>query len=143
MSVEDSYDPANVLKKIDENYNPGQSEVLQTHIFWSVQWQNPFDIFLTELRNRAYGCRLALDKIVFTAKDNKIQELLSRDTNLNLKRAIDMCRACKQSTQHAKEMNASGSASHDIDKVSTKGSSHKVRTKSSSHKVRTKTIHTK
>ena len=136
MSEEDRNDPANVLRKIEEYCNPRQSEVLQTHRFWSVQWQNPFDIFLTELRNRADACnfeekdRMIRDKIVFTAK-GKIQELLLRDTNLNLKRAIDICRAYEQSIQHAKEMNASGSASHNIDKVSTTRSSHSQAAKQS------------
>ena len=87
------------------------------------------DIFLTELRNRADACnfeenyRMIRDKIIFTA-NGKIQELLLRDTNLNLKRAIAICRAYEQSTQQSKEMNARGSASHNIDKVSTTRSSH-------------------
>ena len=66
MSEEDRRDPANVLKKI-EYCNPRQSEVLQTHRFWSVQWQNPFDIFLTELRNRADACN-------FEEKDRMIRQ---------------------------------------------------------------------
>jgi hypothetical protein len=58
-----------------------QNEVLESHRFWNVQYQEPFDNFLTELRTRASSCnfdskdRMTRDKIVFTVQ-GKLQELL-------------------------------------------------------------------
>ena len=80
--------------------------------FWNVPWSTPFDTFLTELRNRAEACnlqekdRMIRDKIVFTAR-GKIQELLLRESDLKLPRAIDICRSYELSSQNVKEMNAS------------------------------------
>ena len=120
MSENEKKDPKNLLLMIEEYCNPKQSEVLMSYRFWNVPWSTPFDTFLTELRNRAEACnfqekdRMIRDKIVFTAR-GKIQELLLRESDLKLPRAIDICRSYELSSQNVKEMNASNPKS--IDKV--------------------------
>ena len=123
MSDEDKAKPYVMLQKIEEYCIPRQSEVLMSFRFWNVAWQTPFDSLLTELRTRTDACnfqerdRMIRDKIVFTAK-GKIQELLLRDANLNLHKAIDICRAYEQSMANVKEF--CGESSSKIDQVSKK-----------------------
>lgn len=109
---EDKDDPETVLKKIENYCSPIQNEVLQTHRFWNVKYHEPFDSFLTELRTRADSCnfqekdRMIRDKIVFSVS-GKLQESLLKESDLNLKKTIDICRAFEQSRLHAIEMNSS------------------------------------
>lgn len=58
--------------------------MLETHKIWTVQYQEPFYIFLTELRTRAASCNfeekedhMIRDKFVFTLT-GKLQELNER-----------------------------------------------------------------
>ena len=84
-----------MFQQIKEYCTPKQNVVLQTFRFWNVQLQEPFDTFLTELRTRAEACdfkekdRMIRDKIVFT-HTGKLQELLLRETDLTLGKAIDI-----------------------------------------------------
>ena len=103
-------DPINLLTQIASYCNPRQSVVLMSFRFWNTPWSSPFDTFLTELRSRANACdfkekdRMIRDKLVFSAK-GKVQELLLRDAELDLTRAIKTCRDFEQSAQQIKEMN--------------------------------------
>ena len=78
-------------------------------------------MFLTELYSRAASCnfkekdRMIRDKIVFNVS-GKLQELLLRETNLDLKKAIETCRAFEITSRNKKEMSASSEAQK-IDKV--------------------------
>ena len=116
---EDKTNPEKVFQQIKEYCTPKQNVVLQTFRFWNVQLQEPFDTFLTELRTRAEACdfkekdRMIRDKIVFT-HTGKLQELLLRETDLTLGKAIDICRAFEHSAKQVKEMSAS---SQKINKV--------------------------
>jgi len=79
----------------------------KTFRFWNVQYQEPFDNFLTELRTRASYCnfdnkdRMIREKIVFTVQ-GKLQELLLREDKLSVDKAIQICRAYEQSNKHVK-----------------------------------------
>ena len=87
-----------LFEKLEGYCNPRKNEVLESHRFWNVQYQEPFDNFLTELRTRASSCnfdnkdRMIRDKIVFTVQ-GKLQELLLREDKLSLDKAIQICRA--------------------------------------------------
>lgn len=114
---EEKNDPAKVLEKLEVYCNPRQNEVLESHRFWTTPYQPPFDKFLTELRVKVESCnygdqkdRMIRDKIVFTV-DETLQELLMRDIQLNLKKAINTCRAYEQSKLHVKELCATPSPS--------------------------------
>lgn len=94
--------PEKVFEQLQKFCNPRKNEVLETHRFWNVQYQDQFDNFLTELRTRAASCnfdanqdRMIRDKIVFTVT-GKLQELLLREDDLDLVKAIKICRAYEQ-----------------------------------------------
>ena len=53
---EDKDDPDLSLKKIEEYCNPRQNEVMQTFRFWKAEAHEPFDAFLSELREKAASC---------------------------------------------------------------------------------------
>jgi len=96
--------------KIEEYCNPRSNEVIKSHRFWCVPWREPFDMFLTELRNRADRCnfgaqrdRLISDKIIFSAQ-GKLQEQLLKEDKLELCKATQVCRAFEQSANHIKEI---------------------------------------
>ena len=71
-SDDDKHKPDKVLEALENYYNPRDNEVLKSHRFWNIQYQEPFDKFLTELKTRAVSCnfqekdRMVRDKIVFT-----------------------------------------------------------------------------
>ena len=101
---DDKHDPAKVLEKLEEYCNPRENEVFQSFRFWNIPFHEPFDVFLTELYSRAASCnfkekdRMIRDKIVFSVS-GKLQELLLRETNLDLKKAIETCGAFKITSQ--------------------------------------------
>lgn len=105
---EDKNDPDKVLTAIENYCNPRKNEVLESHRFWNTTYQEPFDKFLTELRTRASACnfqekdRMIRDKIVFSVT-GKLQELLLRDDDLDLAKAVKLCRAFEQSNKQARE----------------------------------------
>ena len=108
--------PDKLFEKLEGYCNPRKIEALESHRFWNVQYQEPFDNFLTELRTRASSCnfdnkdRMIRDKIVFTVQ-GKLQDTLSLD------KAIQICRAYEQSNKHVKELRENNSDSHAINKV--------------------------
>ena len=123
----DRNDPEKVLDKIQNFCNPRTNEVIECYRFWSVPWQDSFDIFLTELRNRADKCnfgaardRLIRDKIIFTSQGKLLERILKED-KITLEGIIHMCQAYEQSAIHVKEMKDGGiqiGHSNKINKVS-------------------------
>ena len=101
--------PIKVLEMLEKYCNPRKNEVLESHRFWNIQYQEPFDVFLTELRTRASACnyhdkdRMIRDKIVLSVT-GKLQELLLREDKLDLQKAISTCRAYEQSNKHVQEI---------------------------------------
>lgn len=129
--VAEMNDPKIVLQKIADYCNPRQNEVLQTFRFWNISFHEPFDAFLTELRTQAETCnfqekeRMIRDNIVFSVT-GKLRELLLRESQLDLKRAIEICRAYELTSKHVREM--SSNQAQKIDKVMTQQSNrHKTR----------------
>ncbi|CAC5360212.1 unnamed protein product [Mytilus coruscus] len=52
----DEKKPDKLFEKLEAYCNPRKNEVLESHRFWMVPYQEPFDNFLTELRTRANSC---------------------------------------------------------------------------------------
>ena len=117
----DKNDPAKVLEKLEEYCNPRENEVLQSFRFWNMPFHEPFDVFLTELYSRAASCnfkekvRMIRDKIVFSVS-GKLQELLLRESNLDLKKATEIYRAFEITSRAKKEMSPP-SEGYPIDKI--------------------------
>ena len=119
--------PDEVLTKLQAYCNPRKNEVLESHRFWNVAMEDPFDNFLTELRRRADCCnfkekdRMIRDKLVFSAK-GKLQELLLREDDLTLEKAIKICRAHEQTNKHVKELRETSQTQKlEVNKVAGKG----------------------
>ena len=78
-------------------------------------------MFLTELYSRATSCnfkekeQLIRDKIVFGVP-GKLQELLLRESNLDLKKAKEICRAFEITSRAKKEMSPP-SEGYPMDKI--------------------------
>lgn len=105
----DKNDPDKLFQKLQSYCNPRSNEVLESHRFWKLPYQDPFDSFLTDLKTRAASCnfkepdRMMRDKIVFTVT-GKLQELLRREDKLTLERTIQVCREYEQSNRQVKEL---------------------------------------
>ncbi|XP_062621337.1 uncharacterized protein K02A2.6-like [Saccostrea cucullata] len=118
---EDKNKPQDVFNKIEQYCNPRKNEVAESHKFWSTKYFEPFDQFLTELRIKAASCnfkeedRMIRDKIVFSCT-GKMQQLLLRDDDLDLKKAIKICQSYEQANRQAEEMKKENNAS--VHKVS-------------------------
>ena len=88
--------PDKVLEALERYCNPRDNEVIESHRFWTIPYQEPFAKFLTELKTRAAACkflekdRMLRDKIVFIVT-GKLQELLLREDNLTLDKAVKIC----------------------------------------------------
>ena len=121
-SNDDKHKPDKVLEALENYCNPRDNEVLESHRFWNIQYQEPFDKFLTELKTRAASCnfqerdRMMRDKIVFTVT-GKLQELLLRVDGLTLEKAVKVCRAYEQSTKQVKEFRDNSNPSDSSTKV--------------------------
>jgi len=108
---DDKNDPDKVLQQIEAYCNPRKNEVLETHRFWCVKFDDftSFEHFLTEVRRRAESCnfqekdRMIRDKIVLSTS-GKLQELLLREEKLELDKCLQICRAYEQSNRHVQEI---------------------------------------
>ncbi|KAL8567594.1 hypothetical protein ACOMHN_054407 [Nucella lapillus] len=107
---DDKKDPAKVFEKLAEYCAPRSNEVIETFRFWNHPLREPFDAFLTDLRSRANLCnfgtakdRMIRDKIVFTTT-GKMQELLLREKDLTLQRAVEICRSHEVTAKQTQEM---------------------------------------
>ncbi|PFX12101.1 Retrovirus-related Pol polyprotein [Stylophora pistillata] len=126
----DKDDPEKFLEALEKYCNPGDNEVMESHRFWNIEYQEPFDKLFTELLTRITACnflekdRMLRDKIVLTVT-GKLQELLLREESLTLEKTLKICRAFEQSTKQVKELknnigSASDSTPSNLNKVSKK-----------------------
>ena len=82
-----------VLEALERYCNPRDNEVIESHRFWNIPYQEPFDKFLTELKTRAASCnfqeknRTMREKIVLTVT-GQLQELIPREDSLRLAKAV-------------------------------------------------------
>lgn len=120
--ADDKHKPDKVLEALEKYCNPRDNEVLESHRFWNIPYQEPFEKFLTELKTRAASCnfqekdRMMRDKIVFTVT-GKLQELLLRVDGLTLEKAVKICRAYEQSNKQVKEFRDNPNLSNSATKV--------------------------
>ena len=127
--------PEKVFEQLQKFCNPRKNEVLETNRFWNVHYLDQFENFLTKLRTRAASCnfdanqdRMIRDKIVFTVT-GKLQELLLREDDLNLVRAIKICRAYEQSNKQVKEIRDSTQALQKVNRISNEAKSNRNKPK--------------
>ena len=101
--------PGKVVEALERYCNPRDDEVIESHRFWNIPYQEPFDKFLTELKTRAAACnflekdRMLRDTIVFTVT-RKLQELLLREDNLTLDKAVKFVELSNSQIDNSKNL---------------------------------------
>lgn len=102
-----------LLEKFGEYFLPKQNISVESHKFNTrVQSQGEsFDAFLTDLRRLAANCdfgamkdRLITDRIVSGIYERRIKDRLLREDKLDIKKAIDLCRAAEQADEHIRQL---------------------------------------
>ena len=123
-SADDKKDVKKVLEKLERYCMPLKNEDLASHKFWSLEYYEPFDKYLTDLRvlteEHSFGTftnRLIRDKLVFVTK-GRVQARSLREVDLTLDRAIAICCADKTAERCGKEFEKQ----KNVDKVKVKSS---------------------
>jgi hypothetical protein len=107
-----------VIEKFDAYCNPRTCQVFERYKFWSRDQQEgeTVDAYVTELKKMSVNCAfdnlkdsLIRDKLVFGINDEKVRERLLREETLDLKKAVDMCRAAEMTKHQIKNLNSSHS----------------------------------
>ena len=108
-----------VVEEFDSYVKPRTNVVIERHKFFTRTQQpsEPFDHFLTELQKLAKNCNfgdqeesLMRDRIIISISDDALQQRLLRDSDLNLKKTIECCRAAELSKMQQKTLKQSGQA---------------------------------
>ena len=99
-----------VLNKFKSYVEPRRNIVFERHKFWCVTHKEGLESFIAELRKQAAKCDFAepenmlRDKLVFAHRSDAVRERLLREKELNLQKALDICRAAEASHQQARQM---------------------------------------
>ena len=123
---EEQDDPAVLIEKFEAYCNPKRNITYERHLF-NTRMQSvneTIDAYVTELRLQAKNCEfgalcneLIRDRIVVGIRDDAVRSRLLREAELDLQKAVDICRAAEQTRSH---MDALKNATSTIDEV-TKG----------------------
>ncbi|KAJ8917065.1 hypothetical protein NQ315_012984 [Exocentrus adspersus] len=102
-----------LISKFEEYFMPKNNKSVETHKF-NTRLQLPgenFDNYLTELRKLAANCdfetykdRLITDRIVSGVRDPKVKERLLREPDLNLTKAVNICKTAEQTDNHIRQI---------------------------------------
>ena len=102
-----------LFRKFEEYCNPRRNITFERHKFFTCVQQptENIDQYVTELRTRASTCEfselcesLIRDRIVCGISCNTLREKLLQETDLDLQKAIDMCRASEFSKRQTKSI---------------------------------------
>ena len=137
----------NVIERFDQYFTPKKNVTYMRYKFFSCnqsEGQN-IDAYVTELRKRAEHCEFAelknsliRDKIVIGICDKKTQERLLRESELNLEKALQICRAAEEIEIQTDEMAGSSESTKKIDHVHSK--SHRPSKGSNKHRPNSKQV---
>jgi hypothetical protein len=95
---------------------PVVNEVIERYQFWSLLpgANEPIDAFVATLRSKALKCnfgdqvdRMIRDRIVFTCVDRRTKEALIRTEDLDLTKAVRVCRAAEAARDSMRELGSS------------------------------------
>ena len=113
-----------ILTKFKNYCEPRKNIVYEKFKFWSRNQEEneSADQWTTELKRRAASCEfgtqtdaMVRDKIVFGVHNGKVKERLLREPDLDLKKALDICRAAEMSIQQMQEMASTDETVHMVD----------------------------
>lgn len=109
-----------VLREFDGHFRPQKSETFERFKFVSRRQavDEPFDKFLLALKGLISSCNydtqrdsLLRDQIVVGIIDNDTREQLLSQSTLDLKKAVEICRARESARKHAVRMQSGAEAS--------------------------------
>ncbi len=130
-----------ILDKFGDYCKTRKNVVYERYRFWSRNQieDEPVDKWVKELRTIAADCEfkdqedsMIRDKVVFGICDGRIKERMLRDTDLNLQKALDICRAAESTKSQMKEMaqdDMSSSSIHEMASFEKTGNGRKRETK--------------
>lgn len=102
-----------ILKKFEEYCHPRKNIVFERFKFFSRSQEEgePVDKYVTDLKRLANPCEfesqadsLIRDRLVLGIKDKQLQERLLREPDLELHKALNICRANETSKQQVQEI---------------------------------------
>lgn len=111
-----------VLKAFKDYCSPQKNVVFERHQFWSHMMVPGISVdkFITELRQKSKDCEfgrseddMLRDKLVFSIDDSRLKERLLRETDLTLRKAIDICRSTELTKTQIRAMQTTP-ATHDM-----------------------------
>ncbi|KAJ8975158.1 hypothetical protein NQ317_014532 [Molorchus minor] len=113
LSEADSLEEEKILDTFEAYCNPKKNVVYERYKFYKrdqLDGEN-FEQFLAEIKKLSQSCefkvlldKMIRDRIVIGINDENLQERMLRTTNLDLKKAIDCCRAAEVSKKQAKSL---------------------------------------
>ena len=112
-------DPDVLARKFEELCKPYRNVTMERHKFNTRRQgqSESFGTYLSDLRNKASTCEYGVlkdemirDNIVCGINSDKIRALLLRESDLTLKKAIDLCSIAEQSSERIKELAQTQSA---------------------------------
>lgn len=113
QALDDKMKLDKILEKFEEYCIPKRNVTFERHKFFTCVQKTgeTVDQYVTELRNRSKTCEfggltdsLIKDRLVCGIPDNGLRERLLREQDLNLEKAINMCRAAETVKTQAKEL---------------------------------------
>lgn len=113
ITEEERTNPETILNKFNNYFIPKTNKSVERHRFNS-RLQLPgetFDTFVSELRRIMQNCDfgamrddLLTDRIVCGIRDPKIKDRLLREQNLDLAKAVNICKSAEQTEIHIKNL---------------------------------------
>ena len=109
----DKQDYKKILTKFEDYCHPRKNTVYERYCFWSRDQveEEHVDKWVKDLRSIAKNCEfgdqednLIRDKLVFGVRDSRVKERMLRETDLTLKKAVEICRVAESTKSQMKEM---------------------------------------
>lgn len=112
-----------ILTKLDEYFIPTRNVTYERNVFFlrEMKTDETIDEYVNDLRRLSSNCEfgnltdsLIKDRIVLGIKDRSLKDRLLRETKLDLKRAIEICKAAEQAKKHLEEIDMAKSKEVDV-----------------------------
>ncbi|KAG5893576.1 hypothetical protein JTB14_028343 [Gonioctena quinquepunctata] len=113
LTEDEKQDEDKILQEFEKYFVPKTNVSIERHKFNTrCQLEGEyFDLFLKDLRTIAASCNfgqlqssLIKDRIVCGISDKRIKDRLLREQNLELNKAIEICKAAEESDKHIKKL---------------------------------------
>ncbi|CAG9818604.1 unnamed protein product [Phaedon cochleariae] len=102
-----------IIEKLDEYFIPTKNVTYEWNVFFTrnMKADESIDEYVNELRRLSSTCEfstltdsLIKDRIVLGIQDRNLKDRLFRETNLTLKKAVELCKAAEQASKQLNEI---------------------------------------